>query len=263
MSLRWVCCLTSVLSVLSISARSVEADIYDLTIRGTDAIFLAGRTDVTIPPASQPWGILQRHSWVTPEELLETLPSSIAVSPGDVIRALDPAIGGVSFFQGFGGRFFGPNGSGGSSVLNPVGGISGYSGPVGALVGVFLDDSIPDTGPAPATLNFLGGLGTEFLSLSPQLRQVFYIGDGVNNNGSFQTFIAPAGARRLFFGIPDGLGFNGPPGYYDDNDGSYRILIGVNAIPAPVPEPTSLLMLGIGASSLLVYRRQRRSTVNV
>ena len=121
---------------------------YDVTIDGSDAIFLAGRTDLTIPAASAPWtgpgDYLIRHGGPTPEEIQETLPPSISVSAGNVIRVLDPAVGGVSFFNGFGAPLYGPGGNGVSgSNLTALGGISGYIGPQGPLTGVFLNDLDP------------------------------------------------------------------------------------------------------------------------
>jgi hypothetical protein len=233
----------------------------DATVLGSDAIFLAGRTDLVIPPASDPWpGGMIRHGGPTPEEILETLPPAIPVSAGDVIRAADPAIGGVSFFNGFGGTIYGPGGNGVSgSNLTSFGGISGYKGPQGPLVGVFLDNSVPSAGPAPATLDFTpSGLGIDFLALSPALGQVFYIGDGLTSGNVFQQFIAPAGATRLFLGIPDGFGFVGAPGAYDDNDGSYRVKIGINQrpiIPLPAAAWMGLSLLGgVGVTRKLRQR---------
>jgi hypothetical protein len=225
---------------------SSGAAVHDVSVDGPDAIFLAGRTDVVIPPPGAPWTgpgtHLLRHGAATPEEAQEQLPPFISVSAGDVIRVQDPAVGGVNFFNGFGPPFFGPSGNtAAGSSLDPLDGISGYIGPEGPLAGVFLDNSIPSAGPAPATLDFTpGGLGTDFPSLSPVLGQVFYIGDGITSGGDFQTFIAPAGATRLFLGIPDGFAFDGPPGAYDDNDGTYRVRVGVNQIPT-VPDGGGLL----------------------
>jgi hypothetical protein len=189
----------------------------------------------------------------------ESLPPFIAVNGGDVVRALNPAVGGVNFFNGFGPPFFGPDGNGlDGSNLTPLDGISGYVGPQGPLAGVFLDDSIPNSGPPPSPLNFNpSGLGIDFATLSPLLGQVFYIGDGVTSTNVFQTFIAPAGATRLFLGIPDGFGFVGAPGAYDDNDGSYQVVIGVNEVPT-IPEPSSLALVFGAALAGLVARRRRR-----
>ncbi len=237
-----------------------QAAVIDLTLDGSDAIWLAGRTDLVIPPANAPWpGGLVRHGGPTPEEILETMPPGVAVSATDIVRVLDPATGGISFFNGFGGTTYGPEGNGipGSSSITAFGGISGYLGTQGALVGVFLSDAVP-SGAAPATLDFsTSGLGTDFLSLSPALGQVFYIGNGVTSGSVFQQFLAPAGATRVFFGITDAFGFNGPPGAFDDNDGSYRIRIGINELPTTVPEPATLTMLGLGLG--LGYARKRRS----
>ena len=43
-----------VAAVLVLPAGTAAAAVFDVTIDGSDAIFLAGRTDVTIPPASDP-----------------------------------------------------------------------------------------------------------------------------------------------------------------------------------------------------------------
>jgi len=244
-------------------ATASSAATYSITIDGSDAIFLAGRTDVTIPDASQPWDTgthLVRHANPTPEEIKETLPPLVAVSAGDVVRVLDPAVGGVSFFNGFGAPLFGPAGNGASgSSLTALDGISGYLGPQGALSGVFLSDAIPSSGPAPATLDVTpAGLGLSRPSLSPLLGQVYYIGNGLTAGGSFKEFIAPAGATRLFLGIPDGFGFNGPPGAYDDNDGAYRIAIGINQVPVPEPQTYAMLGLGLGVLAGVARRKAQR-----
>ncbi|MBC8413541.1 MAG: PEP-CTERM sorting domain-containing protein [Nitrospira sp.] len=246
--------------VLSLGmAFTSSALIYDVTIDGSDAIFIAGRTDVPIPAldGNPNAYILRRHGFITPEAIVETLPPVISVVAGDVVKVADAAVGGVSFFNGVGAPFFGPGGNGVSgSNLSSLGGISGYIGPQGPLTGVFLNNNIPNIGPAPATLDFsLGGLGINFLSLTPGLGQIFYIGDGLTDAALFQSFTAPVGATRLFLGIPDGFGFVGVPGAYDDNDGAYRVRIGVNETPI-IPEPSTVLLLGSGLIAAVVLRRK-------
>lgn len=238
---------------------SVNATIIDTVVDGSDAIWLAGRTDLTIPDASAAWpGGLLRHSSPTPEEIKETLPPGFSASAGDVIKVLDPAVGGISFFKGFGGVLFGPDGNGvpGSSNIGSFGGISGYHGTQGALVGLFLSDDIPTSG-APSTLDFsLGGLGVNFSSLTPELGQVFFIGDGVTSSNLIQQFIAPTNTTRFFVGITDAFGFNGAPGAFDDNDGSYHIKIGINEDPFIVSEPAVVWLIGLGGLGLFARRKQ-------
>ena len=207
----------------------------DLTVGATDPIFLAGRSDVAIPP-------LGTINLAFPLTRTSQDGSDPDPNPDDYHVEQPPpcvaATGGESFsFQAEGGVIYargGPNGPDGGvpgyvdANVNPVGGISGYSGPAGALVGVFLGAGIPMNGPAPATLNFdSGGLGTSFSSLSPGLGQVFFIGDGLTGTGqgTTQRFVAPAGATRLFVGLVDALSFSGAPGDYDDNLGHYQVQI--------------------------------------
>ena len=110
--------------------------------------------------------------------------------------------------------------------------ISGMKAPgAGYLVGVFVPAGGP-TGTAPTALDFTSsGLGTSFTSLSPLLDQVFFIGDGLtgDDTGTQQKFNIPSGAGQLWLGISDAPGYNGAPGAYGDNLGSYTVGFTVNA----------------------------------
>jgi hypothetical protein len=111
-------------------------------------------------------------------------------------------------------------------------------------------------------LDFSVAGATEFSAITPLIGQIFYIGDGQNASG-FQQFIAPAGATRLFLGIPDGFGFDGHPGAYDDNDGSYRVNIGVNQIPTrDVPEGGALLPLFAAALGAMAFGQRKLARKN-
>jgi len=138
-------------------------------------------------------------------------------------------------------------------------GVSGIMAPaVMFLTGVFLTDAAP-SGSDPATLDFTT-LGTNFASLSPEIGQTFFIGDGLTGTGSGaqQTFVVPAGATRLFLGFADaydGLAFHGPNNYYGDNFGSVNGNVDFNL--APVPEPTTMALVGLGLCAAGFLRRRR------
>ena len=89
-------------------------------------------------------------------------------------------------------------------------GLSNMLCPLNSVVGVFLDDNVPSTqGTPPSTLDFSTSTKRDFSSLSPQLRQVFFIGDGLRNDGTTkQNFVVPNGATRLYIGTMDGWEWN-------------------------------------------------------
>ncbi|TRU82232.1 MAG: PEP-CTERM sorting domain-containing protein [Microcystis novacekii Mn_MB_F_20050700_S1] len=122
-----------------------------------------------------------------------------------------------------------------TSLLNygPNFGISRINAPLNSLLGVFLDNSQPDLTPAPAPLDF-SAIGLNFSSLAPQVKQVFFIGDGLTGTGSgaVQNFIVPTGATRLFLGPMDGFGWKG-------NTGSFTVTV------QAVPEPSTVFGLGV------------------
>jgi hypothetical protein len=81
-------------------------------------------------------------------------------------------------------------------------GISNVVAPYDSLLGVFLTDDQPDRSRAPKTLDFTR-IGTKFTSVAPLLRQVFFIGAGVNKDGSKRRCLVPRGATRLFLANMD------------------------------------------------------------
>ena len=128
-----------------------------------------------------------------------------------------------------------PDGVGAAPATSSNTGTSSISGMIapgaGYLVGLFVPAGGP-AGAAPTALDFTSsGLGTSFASLSPQLDQVFFIGDGLTGNGTGtqQTFNIPTGAGQLWLGISDAGGYNGAPGAYGDNLGTYTVGLIVNA----------------------------------
>jgi hypothetical protein len=136
-----------------------------------------------------------------------------------------------------------------SHVDGAQNGLADVIAPLNTLLGVFLDDTQPDVSPAPSALDFgPTGLGLDFLSLSPGLKQVFFIGDGSTSGGTVQHFVVPAGATRLFLGTMDGYGWY-------NNTGAFSVEVYHGDIT--VPEPSTLLLLGT-AFATLGLRRSRR-----
>lgn len=150
----------------------------------------------------------------------------------------------------------GGTGAGGVTNMNAFRDISGlfHGNRTMFLVGVFRDSN-PGApgGTPPGSLNFSDP--ENFLTLSPQLNQLFFIGDGrTDNTNTVQTFFVPAGATVLYLGFADGFSFTGFPGHYGDNSGQ---LLADFAF-TPVPEPAvSCLMIGAVVGGLLVYRRHQ------
>ncbi|CAN5232585.1 hypothetical protein BH11PSE10_BH11PSE10_00830 [soil metagenome] len=119
---------------------------------------------------------------------------------------------------------------------------------VDALLGVFLGAGSPTGSTGPAAIDFAGGVN--FTALSPQIGQVFFIGNGSTGDtsagdfgGTLQQFVVPAGATRLYLGTADGYG-------WANNNGSFTV-----EINAPVPEPAGWVLMALGLLSLLVRRR--------
>ena len=91
-------------------------------------------------------------------------------------------------------------------------GISDMHCPINALVGVFMSDDQPDRSMTPSSLDFSTAASRDFSTLKPQLKQLFFIGDGMDSHRNHQNFIAPAGATRLFLATWDFYEWNNNAG---------------------------------------------------
>ena len=99
-------------------------------------------------------------------------------------------------------------------------GIADAQTPINSLVGVFLGPTRPNHTPAPDPLDFRTPADRNQLIISPGLKQVFFIGDGVTDSGQVQQVLVPSGATRLFLGTMDGC-------CWYDNQGSFTVTVNV------------------------------------
>ncbi len=223
----------SIASVLAFSAPGI-ATAQMFTVQATANIFSAGLT-TPVAPGGSGAGIL---------------PVSISLSPGQNTFQFSAA--GSVTENTLSGVYHGPDGR--PNIGNNVyayGGLSGFiTDQVAPLAGVFLTDAAPG-GTPPSTLDFSSaGLGLDFTTLAPALGQVFFIGDGQTSGGTIQTFYAPAGATRLFLGVPDSVNGESYPGGYDDNSGSFSVAV------TAVPEPAFAALGAMGAALFFGLRRR-------
>jgi hypothetical protein len=140
---------------------------------------------------------------------------------------------------------FGPDGDSGLMQAHGVEyGIAGFNAPIDSLVAVFLDFSQPDLTPPPTDFMYQPAATT----VSPELKQLFFVGDGLTGTGSgtVQQFIVSAGATRLFLGTVDGYGWY-------NNVGSFDVVV--------VPEPSSLALAAVALAALALQARKRARPV--
>jgi Flp pilus assembly protein TadG len=151
--------------------------------------------------------------------------SSMNLKPGDAI-SLEGLSGSASWQSGSSGATTGADGDGSYLVANglaPAGylpsnnanGMSNTRAPIGAVMAVFLSDDAPTASAAPPNLDFGNPANRDYASIKPQLKQVFFIGDGKRANGESQSIVIPAGATRVFFGMMDAWQWN-------DNAGNFK-----------------------------------------
>ena len=158
-----------------------------------------------------------------------TLPPSFSLTPnpGQVLTivSVTGAAGLTSWIGSFGAD--GNQSLAWPTSISSFDGISGITNSSGSgfLTGVFLGPDEP-VDPAPPNLDFsMSEIGTSFLTLSPQIAQTFFIGDGLTGTGtgSQQQFIVPTNATRLYLGLADANSYQGQPGQYQDNIGVWSV----------------------------------------
>ena len=218
------------ISIVTLIATIATADAQTIFVPGTANPWLAGMPDgTTVPggdsaPAESP---VFAFNVAGGQNLTFSVTGAVAQGPGDPL-------------------IWTPDGNTSYGITGTVAGgannIAGLTGPIDALLGVFLNDSLPTANPTPASLDFSSAASRDYLTLSPALQQPFFIGDGLTSSLAVQQIIAPTGATRLYLGVLDSDG-------WFNNIGSYNVTV------APEPGCAGLLILGC---LLGIVRRSRK-----
>lgn len=182
----------------------------DVQVPGTACLYLAGAADGTQASkgAGEPPDVAPAQSPVLVD---------VPLRPGMVLEFR--ATGRVNHAPGFG--FDGPDGAATDIQAHSVGaehGISDIVAPLNALLGVFLGPYNPEGSVAPPALDFSQRGSIDYRQLTPAIRQVFFIGDGVTASGLHQKVVVPFGATRLFLGTADAYG-------WANNGGAFMVSI--------------------------------------
>jgi hypothetical protein len=183
--------------------------------KSQDTVVVPGTADIWL--AGQPDGSMLPYVDGSADTAPASSPVDVPVVGGSTLTFL--ASGGTSYT---GGLCVGSSPDGGCTVLlsslGPANGLSSLAAPMNALLGVFLDDSVP-SGQPPTPLDASGS--NDFATLAPLLRQVFFIGDGLTGTGTgaVQRFTVPAGATRLALASSDATGGN------SNNTGQFNVTV--------------------------------------
>ncbi len=182
----------------------------------------AAAAAIVVPGTANPW--------------LAGMPAGSTAHDGDVAPAQSPVEvmtvpivpGSVLMFSASGQvrkgpslPSFGPDGDSSPweidfKVFGSENGLADLIAPKNALLGVFLGDAQPDQSSTPASLSFITSANRNFATLAPQVKQVFFIGDGLRSDGTPQRIVVPSGASRLFLGTMDGVGWY-------NNEGAFTV----------------------------------------
>jgi Flp pilus assembly protein TadG len=204
--------LRSVDVTASTIVRQMPASSSAQAVSSKRSIWYHGLADGTQIP--DPWGYDVVDS--------TSRPLAIDVTPGQVINFTNGS--GSATYSQWGGSYCGIEGNPGSATLAQpqyANGFADLAAPSVSLIGAFVDASTPSSTSAPASLDYSTEAARDVATLSPQLKQPFFIGTGATSSGAVRSYTVPQGATKLLLGVHDSY-------VWRDNDGTFNIT--VNAV---------------------------------
>jgi hypothetical protein len=252
---------------LTFAPTAASAQTYtNQTILSTANIYGAGRTGAAAIPS--PGGTTSGAPGPAGGSAAPVF--ALAAGTGRILT-LSSVTGTMTFDYPDGYPYF--DADGGTDVSSSISSFQGISGITetdrhGSLLGVFIsgppagyadgasgsdDPALVYSATNPADLSYSSA------SYTPLLNQSFFIGDGLTGDGTgaTQQFFVPDSATELVLGLSDGPAYNGAPGSYNDNTGSYTASFTISG-SASAPEPTALLLFGPALLGIAAMVRRRR-----
>lgn len=198
-------------------ARFVPGVMVEQWVKGTANPYLSGMPEGTVASRNNPHNSPDYAGDVTGRRPIRQSPlpiNNLPLVPGEALY-FDEIAGTTQHDPNL--PFYSPDGQTGEDGTprdigtNTAGaehGISNLRAPINALVGVFLGPDQPDRTAPPAMLDYSSYESRHQPTYTPQLKQLFFIGDGMakdaqGQNTIRQSFIVPEGATRLYLATWD------------------------------------------------------------
>jgi hypothetical protein len=202
---------TSILGTATFAASALfcqppESDTLTVNVPATSNPYLAG----------MPNGTKARVGDSAPQQSPVLLPRTLS----HAVAVTFTAVGAIQHTPECPPDCYGPNGA--ELARHRKGaeyGIADVIAPMDALMGVFLSDERPDRSKTPRSLDYRS-IQRNINSFSPQLKQVFFIGDGRTSSGALRRYLVPPKATRLYLAVMDAYEWN-------DNSGSFTVTVAI------------------------------------
>jgi hypothetical protein len=242
----------------TVALAALAAGLVTLAGQAQASVVVDSTTDIFL--ASQPSGATVTGFFGT-DTAPANSPVKFDVTAGGTVTFAATGSTSVAFTGDPSDCFAGPDGGcfTDESGFSPAPASGTYKGPSEALIGVFLGPGVTSVQDGEASLDYSDLANQNLTNYTPDLNQIFFIGDGVNGDGVTQQFLAPTGAGFLYIAVADSIGSS-------TNNGGFLTVDVTGAsldAGAAVPEPATwgLILLGFGGLGASLRFRRTRSAL--